>query len=222
MISVLIPTRGRPDNLRQSIASLLNMASDRGQVEILVHFDADDPLLNESLEALSASFRTSHDQYSILWERAGYWKLHVYYNHLCELARGDQLLLWNDDMEIVEPYGWEALLSDAPAFSVQQLRRDTAETADGTVPCVSRAVYQAMGHFSLNAFNDMWVGQVAEAAGIAVARDDVVFRHLCLEPKDRDLTQGTAITAEFKGPEQTALRDRDVDAIRAAIAERSR
>ena len=56
MISVLLPSRGHPDLLKRSVASLLDHASAVEMVEVLVAADEDDP------ETVKAAERHSWDE----------------------------------------------------------------------------------------------------------------------------------------------------------------
>src|SRR4051812_35793729 len=82
MVSFVVPSRERPELLRQSIASL-----GEGDFEVIVRIDDDDPLLGGYLDL---------DQV-IVGPRHGYGALQNYYDELAAQARGDWLFLWNDD-----------------------------------------------------------------------------------------------------------------------------
>ena len=84
MISVLVPSRQRPDLLARSIESLGD-----GDIEALVRVDEDDPRLEDYL-ALP-------DVEVVVGPHHGYAALQHYYNELAHRARGDWLFLWNDD-----------------------------------------------------------------------------------------------------------------------------
>lgn len=201
VISVLIPARGRPDYLKRSVASLLDLAAHPDDVEVMIGTDTDEP---PSLELVGRRARTIE----LRCERRGYQMLHVYYNELAAASTGAHLLLWNDDAEMLTK-GWDALLADGPAFSIQSPRRSTVQTTDWTFPAMGRPVYEAMGHFALNPYNDAYVSHVALFSRVAVARDDVVFDHHCLKDQTT-LEQGSAGIIRFHNPEEIAMRSRDI------------
>jgi hypothetical protein len=120
--------------------------------------------------------------------RRGYANLHTYYNRLAEIARGDWLLLWNDDA-LMRTDGWDKIVeSHCPTMVLSPL---TVHAPLCTFPIVPRSFVRAVGHFSLNAHCDTWWQEIAEMLGILVwldirvehdradltgANDDSVFR----------------------------------------------
>lgn len=103
MISILCPSRGRPDLLAGSIESLRNKAAT--DLEVLVAADTDDPNTVQVARGLDTTV--------IVSERVGYSNLHVYYNSLAEQASGDWLLLWNDDATMLTD-SWDQVIEELP------------------------------------------------------------------------------------------------------------
>jgi glycosyltransferase involved in cell wall biosynthesis len=219
MISVLLPVRNRPAHLKRSLTSLRDLAFER-DYEVLIRLDDDDPSIEEEIEIAHST--VAKDRLVIVTDkRVGYWRLNECCNQLCKLAKGDFLLLWNDDMEILTP-GWDVLLGTGHPFSVQELRRDTAVTADGTVPCVSRRVYETLGVYSHFYLNDLWISHVADGADVKEIRDDIVFKHHCLETVDRGSIAeqnkiGDELMVQYRSAEQVASRAAAVNAITTAM-----
>lgn len=218
--SMLLPARGRPKNLRPSVESVFRLASDPERVEVICRFDECDPHLEEEREILSSVVREiglRPLQIAVgVGARLGYSRMHEYYNQTAARARGDWLYLWNDDIEAVTP-GWDTLLLEAPAFSVQFPRRDTTKTTDYTLPVVGRPVYQALGHISMNAYCDAWLSDISAYAGTSVVRDDVVFVHHRLDDETlRDQANGNAEWAKFTADEQRKMRREDMERVMAA------
>lgn len=50
MISILLPSRGRPDNIVRLANSIFETASDPSEIEIIVRLDEDDPMLEEYMD----------------------------------------------------------------------------------------------------------------------------------------------------------------------------
>ena len=195
-ISVLLPSRGRPVDLKSSVESIFDLAEDP---------DLDDPHLRE------AQFvgQGVHEQrvLVIIGERWGYACIHDMFNQLASLSRGDWLVNWNDDARWVT-HGWDELLRDAPLFAIQYPRQNTAKSSNYTVPVTSRQVYQAIGHLSQNAYSDAWSSDVSAYAGTSVIRDDVVYSH---ERPSDDTAQGQSLVGDaqwalFVSDEQRAMR----------------
>lgn len=215
-VSLLLPARGRPSNLRASVDSVFALAARPDEVEVVVRLDVDDPHLSTE-----ASYLATHPWSRVRvfrGPRLGYGRMHGYYNGLAKLCRSDLLFIWNDDMEMVSD-GWDELICDAPRFSVQFPRRDITKTTDYTLPVVGRPLFAALGNrLSSNAYVDAWLSDVSGFSGTSIVRDDVVFKHHRLD--DQTLREqgigGPRQWELFKSDEQKALRRADMDAIMTA------
>lgn len=148
MISVLIPSRQRASMLKGSSKTWVHPL-----VEILVAIDKDEPELYEYEQIPNIKL--------FKMKRYGYENLHEYYNYLAKKARGDWLMLGNDDA---------FMLTDNWAMGIQgdhtypQVFNVWSEQ-DNLFPIISRAWYEAVGHFSLNTHADSWIQQTAELIG---------------------------------------------------------
>lgn len=149
-VSVLLPSRGRPDSLRRSCESLLSLAHNQDQVEILVGFDDDDPETGRVAHELG--FR------SIESVRHGYSQLHLYVNQLAELSTGDWLFLWNDDA-VMETLSWDRVLSsyDSSKCLVLSPSSTVVRHSMCCFPIISRGLYSRLGHMSLSPHIDTWL-----------------------------------------------------------------
>jgi len=215
-ISVLLPARGRPDHLRESVASCFELATDPDNVEVLIRLDDDDPHLDSELRILR-HFGASKRIVVFTGYRLGYQNMHEMYGGLALHSEGDWLVNWNDDMQFITQ-GWDALLREAPPFSIQFPRRDTTQTTDYTVPVTGRSIFIALGHLSKNAYCDAWISDFSAFAGTSVIRDDIVFRHQRLDDqtlKDQGLVGGKE-WAKFTTDEQKTLRRADMEKIMAS------
>lgn len=213
MISILLPTRGRPLGLREAVSSCVKLAVKPESLEFLLRSDDDEPPMIDFIEpvlgpALANELRGPRG--------AGYREVYKHFNDLAAISHGDWIINFNDDAVIVTP-GWDELLYQAPQHSVQFLRRDILPTADTTFPCTGRSVYQAMGHLSLQVHADDWMGRVAEEAGVALKRDDVVLQHSRLiDQTSWDRDHGGYDVAGFNAPEMVVLRSAAAERIKAA------
>lgn len=209
MISVLLPSRGRPESLTLSVESLRSLAHRPENIDVLVAADPDDH------ETVAAADRC-HTAVWIAPERFGYAQLHRYVNALAGMSSTEWLLLWNDDARMLTP-GWDERVTEAPA-SVLWPRHNGSPYLN-VFPVVHRTVVDTIGHFSLSPHCDSWVQDVAAAAGIH-RRIDVEALH------DRfDLTgghddqtyrdaQAGYRTSEYHSPAMAAARTRDADLLR--------
>jgi hypothetical protein len=165
LATFLVPSRRRAPSLLRSIASLAETAS-RPCFEVAVAFDDDD--------------RASCDEFTgarlpcpiqvVVGPRHGYRGLHRYYNALAERARGEWLVLWNDDCQMLSA-GWDdAIRRHAGRFvMLNPWNVDDAEyvsTGHTMFPIVPREWQRVLGHFSQYNHCDDYVGKLARAVGI--------------------------------------------------------
>lgn len=212
MISVLLPSRGRPAALAESIASLRGNTGKRS-VEILVAADPDDP------DTITAAERLAVDYLWVAPERYGYGRLHEYVNTLAQHAAGEWLMLWNDDARMLTPH-WDTIVARQEPGVLWPQSNDV----DGcnTFPLWPRAWTTTLGHVSLSPHCDTWIQQIGHTLNqqrripieILHDRADLTGGH-------NDLTRaesaGAYRTAEFYGPVMQAALARDTDTIRHLI-----
>jgi glycosyltransferase involved in cell wall biosynthesis len=209
MISVLVPSRERPELLARSIDSL-----GEGDLEILVRVDDDDPRLDEYRRRFPGL---------VIGRHHGYLGLHHYYNELAERARGDWLLLWNDDGMMETPNWIEIVRSfDGKMVVLNPATNHNNWEIDMNVfPILPRKMVEVMGHFSLSNHNDSWMEFVARDAGIQV-RVPISIHHdradLTGNNEDGVYARRHLTNQHFLSEEMTRLRARDVEAIREYLA----
>ena len=167
LVSVLLPTRGRPDLMLKSVKSLIEKAHHPDCIEILLKIDNDDKDTYDEaytqLQELTPHFKILHSPRGL-----GYRDLHTHVNNLCGISDGEYLLLWNDDA-VMETENWDNYLEEHHqglyGDPIAVIQMDNNHHPD-IFPLVHRKVYEILGHFSLNAHNDTWIHWVAELAGI--------------------------------------------------------
>lgn len=178
-ISVLLPTRKRPNGLRAAVTTLMDLASRPEQVEYVFATDTDDASVFEILKTNVGSIFAEGQAHEMRTERLGYHRMHDYYNELAARAKGELLFIWNDDTEM-QTKGWDELLLAAIEPKrplVQFMRRNSYDKADETFPVVDRRIFEAVGHLANHCYVDLWLGRVSAAAGVMHLRNDVVFHH---------------------------------------------
>ncbi len=108
LVSVLICTRGRPAWLVQSIQSLLNKCVDRTQIEFVFRCDADDEESVNNCRHLLAVYPNS--QLLVSPRGKGYLDIHNWTYTLAILAKGDWVMIWNDDT-LMATEKWDEILN---------------------------------------------------------------------------------------------------------------
>jgi hypothetical protein len=174
-ISVLVPTRRRPEALSRLLASFAATVGDSSQAELIFRCDSDDP---ESIELV----RQSGNLLIVGPRHDGYRSLPVFFNQMAAVTRGDVLMCCNDDAEFQTP-GWPALiLAEANNYPDGIFNIGVhVGLNDDKFPfsVVSRRMIDAMG--CLNdprlLFSDVFLLDVARAFNRAVRLDTVTVSH---------------------------------------------
>ncbi|MFB4265322.1 glycosyltransferase family 2 protein [Nonomuraea sp. GTA35] len=210
-ISVLLPSRGRPQALHESVASLRTLTDKPRRVEVLVAADPDDHDTIAAAEAIDATVWVAPRRY-------GYAHLHRYVNALAELASGDWLLLWNDDARMLTT-GWDSRTVEAPHGVLWPAHNGSPYL--NVFPIVHARLVAMWGHFSLSPHCDSWVQDIADAAGIHHHIDVAVLHdRYDLTGGHNDQTYREAKagyrTSDYHSPLMVARRQRDIDILRTA------
>lgn len=201
-VSVLLPTRERAQMAKESIESLGG-----GDFEVLLYVDTDDPQL-KAYKSLAS------DRVKVFVEpRLTYANFHRMVNFLAKKAKGDWLLLFNDDMRI--DGDWKVPDADKP----QVLNFwDPNNMRNNLAPIISRSMYETMGHFSLSTHCDSWVQDIANELGIHVPVPGVRVTHLRESLNDATKSHSQPVYAtsspEYDGLEMMKLRMIDMEKLR--------
>jgi hypothetical protein len=164
-ISVLIPTRERPEPLERCLRSLHDNASRPETVEYLLRTDEDEA--PKKPQFTDASFY--YNVRELRDKRLGYARLHECYRELGHIARGRIYLIWNDDA-VMRTRGWDDLL-----FTVEPVIQFPGEHA--SFPAVDRRIFEVMGGFGQHTAVDSWLQSVARGADIYCERPDIDVLH---------------------------------------------
>lgn len=209
LVSVLMPSRGRPEPLAESVGSLRDLAADPDRIEVLVAADDDDPPTARAAETIGAKVLVS--------PRHGYAQLHRYVNALAREAAGTWLLLWNDDARMLTRH-WDERVAQAEPGVLWPRHNDSPML--NIFPIAHRRVVELLGHVSLSAHCDSYLQDIAHAVGIQRRVDiEVLHDRFDLTGGHNDQTwreaQAGYRTADYHSAEMAALRQRDIDILRA-------
>ena len=164
MISLLLPTRKRPERLIETVNSAI--ATTRpGEIEILCYVTNDDHSYNGLVrtKAVSASFiRGPRRTFSDLW------------NALVPFAAGDIFMLCADDV-MFRTAGWPAIVEQAYADCPDKILCVHGDDLHpngknfATLPFVSRKWVETLGYFTPDGFTcdwcDTWIQDIADMIG---------------------------------------------------------
>jgi hypothetical protein len=141
VITVLCPSRHRPELLKRSVESLHKHASFALQsqpYEIRVATDADDPnTAHIALDLDCHPFRCHH------W---GYPHLENYFNAMCKNLSPGWTMLWNDDA-VMNTYGWNTKLDALLPRIIVGEPHTTLSPGLNTFPCVRTQVIEMLGGY---------------------------------------------------------------------------
>lgn len=165
MISVLTPTRGRPEWLTRMVESLHETSS--GDVEAVLYVDDDDPDTIDCAADLKAKYGT-------LCRVGPRLTMSRYWNELLPLASGDFFLHGNDDIVFRTP-GWDRMVDYYFSFIPDKIAfvygSDEGQHFEnfGAHGIVHRKWVETVGyfippHFSSD-YGDTWLNEVAKSIG---------------------------------------------------------
>jgi len=177
-ITVLLPTRGRPEILKSSLESLIDRASNPKDIEVMLGIDEDDPETIEFVKEKIAPYLQENgvEARANIFKPIGYENLHNYVNTLAGNGQGEWLFFWNDD-GIMVTEGWDEVIdSYTGQFKLLAPKDNHNGHPYAIFPVVPRDWYILVGHLSQNAQNDAWLSHIAYMLDI-FERIDVEFIH---------------------------------------------
>lgn len=177
MISILVPTWGRPKRLEQMVGSVFGTATRPGEVEVLVRVAEEDPCA-----AMYFSEPPSGAHLHATWRAQTYGKGIEF---LQARATGDILFAGSDDI-LFRTQGWDdqvrAAFAAVPdgllvAYANNGLHREKCEhffTSRRWIDAVGYMVWPEFRHFCV----DQWVEELARGIGRLEFLREVVAEHM--------------------------------------------
>lgn len=178
-ISLLVPTRQRPDGLLRFGGSAYVNACVPDDVEVVVYIDDDDATYDEILSAPNADavltiLRGPRITLSEMWNRCA------------DVATGEVLGHMGDDI-IFRTYGWDDMVRDAFMMYDDRIAfvhgRDGIQDGGlGTHGFLHRRWVETIGYFVppyfSSDYNDTWLTEVADMIGRRVYLPDLYTEHM--------------------------------------------
>lgn len=170
VISVILPSRKRPEKLRASLHSLIEKAGQlKAKLEVVVGYDPDD--LETFDVAKSSEFGAVKG-----WMapgRYGYAGIANYYPPLISRCRGEWVLFWGDDA-IMETEGWDNIVRAQPPSVLF-----TKGHPDGhnCFPIVHMDILEAAGRFPQLPAVDTWWDEIGRWSGRWMDTDITITQH---------------------------------------------
>jgi len=207
-VSVLMPSRGRPDLAQKAVESF----KAHENFHFIVAVDEDDPRLEEYPQEYPQV-----DAMIMITKPHGYRQLHRYYNEMCKRVAGDWLMLFNDD----------AVLESDPELLASYIREydptapwvlNPYHPNDNLFPIISRKFYEIIKHYSLSPHVDSWVQAIGEETKIQEHIPNIIINHYREQMDDetyRNSRKAVQVTApEYNAESMVALRQIDINRIR--------
>ena len=182
-ISILTPTRNRPNNCDRFIKSLYETTQYTGTLELLFYVDSDDP---------------AKDIYKEIEERwqNNFWRVEFVigepmsvsksWNIIAEKSLGDIMIMGNDDL-VYKTVRWDSKLMarllelDNPYY-LSWFNDGINGNRHCAFPIITREWYDTLGYFSPGIFNfgynDTWVYDIAKRVGKLNYMDEILVEHL--------------------------------------------
>ena len=216
-IAVLLPSRGRTDELTASVTSIVERAADPADLQLIFGFDNDD---ETGLTHFTSVIQPWLDDRDIVYEAQafdsmGYEGLNRYYNYLAHQASADWLFIWNDDA-VMETQGWDQVVTACTGkFKVLKVHTHN-EHPYSIFPILPRAWHDRLGQLSRHQMIDAEISQIAylldmmQIVDIDVTHNQAELTQTTAKPKHRFEGDPSNIQ-DFHFPATIEQRHRDCD-----------
>ncbi len=218
LVSILLPTRGRPKDLVQSIDSLWSLAEDKSHLEFILKVDDDD---SETIH-IAKKLESMLPMKTIVSPKGlGFRSMHLWVNEMCSVANGEWVIIWNDDARM-RTEGWDNKILrigiDHPWIGINDICVIEASTINRPFTneffFVRRKMFEILGHFSLSPHNDTWMYSITRFLDVNMVSKIQVdhFSHLMTD-KTREESEGAYKTTihSYNSLEASRLRALDLN-----------
>jgi len=225
-ISLLCPSRGRPDDLARFYNFAFGLAAERKQLELVVRVDDDDP-------AIEGYQMIAYWDFATLLVGPRNVNLSQLWNECHAVASGELFMLCGDDL-VMRTRGWDARFRHTFAAIPDRIAYVYGDDLIwhqqlGTHGMIHRNWVDAVGYFCPPYFeadcNDSWLHEVAQLVDRLRYLPDVVTEHLHATvgkaPKDtthlEQRQRRIDYRIEARWAEMERLRRADAEKLRAAM-----
>ena len=162
-ISILLPSRERPELLFKSLQSLIEKSDDPKDVEYVIAIDEDDKqTIDYAQETILPWFEQEDIDITVLiTPRYGYGQLNEYVNLCAVHSKGAWLIFWNDDAVMISQ-GWDTeVKSHTGQFKVLAFKDNHNDHPYAIFPIIPRDWVMLFETVSPQQQSDAWISQVA-------------------------------------------------------------
>ena len=203
-VSFILPIRKRPISLKKNLDSLLATCNDVNNYEVIVIFDDDDINTIQEFDSWDKPFNYQ----KIVTKRLGYDYLHTYMNMGCEVAKGEWLWTWNDDVEMVNK-DWDLVIKEYQnqflILNPFNTRKEDAEYLLTRIlfPIIPKTFFNLLSHISPWTHFDNYIEKLCPE----LIRNE--FRLLHTHDKHSDEVTQEIVYFRLPFPEEQLVIDRD-------------
>jgi hypothetical protein len=178
VISLVCPTRYRPDGFAAMVESAYMTAAVPGEIQVVAYIDEDDYRLGD--------YRNTDHQIVVVLLVGQRCTLSDAWNRAGRVADGDVVMLCADDLRF-RSEGWDTLVEDAArtfpdGIGLMYGRDGHADERMATHPFVTRRWVDTVGRFTAPYFAadyvDLWLHDVAKRVGRAVYLPQLHIEHM--------------------------------------------
>ena len=173
LISVIFPSRKRIKFLNEALYSLYSSADlDNPNFEVIVKVDFDDP---ETLDYIKNWSNEYENLYFIVSSRKkGFLNLTDFYEDCIDLAKGQYMFIFNDDL-LIETQNWNSILnSHLNDFKIYFPYVNGYREAFFIIP---KELYTTLGHISPHNQSDTYLNWLGQVLNISEYIDDIKLQH---------------------------------------------
>lgn len=170
MISVLLPTRGRVEGLFNSIDTLVSLAYNPRNLEIIVKVDDDDqatiaaiPELGRRLHKVGVPLKALKTP-----RGNGYWDIGDWLNEMAKHAEGDWLFNWSDDV-FMTTHMWDLQIERVSVNNIECgqvdgvfafIAKNKKRPDNHEFLFIRREVFETLGRLSIGPHMDTWIASI--------------------------------------------------------------
>ena len=188
MISILTPTRNRPNNCERFIKSIYQTTKNRGNIELLFYVDKDDPSIGAYMSLQSHCFNEYNQFPRVQFNFGDPISVCDSWNLMAKDCMGDVIIMGNDDLIYRTP-NWDIKL--IKELSTIKDNIYCAWVNDGingerhcAFPIISRKWVETLGYcfapegtFNFG-YNDTWVYDIGKRVGRLKYIPDILVEHM--------------------------------------------
>jgi glycosyl transferase/beta-hydroxylase protein BlmF len=188
MISILTPTRNRPNNCERFIKSIYQTTKHRGNIELLFYVDKDDPSMGSYMSLQRHCFDEYNKFVRVQFNFGDPVPVCDSWNLMAKVSMGDVIIMGNDDLIYRTPE-WDSILMKELSPIKDNIY--CAWVNDGinqdkhcAFPIISRKWIETLGYcfapegtFNFG-YNDTWVFDIGKRVGRLKYIPNILVEHM--------------------------------------------